>query len=275
MDSMTIYRGMDIGTAKPSIAERGGVPHHLIDVIEPWESASVADYRNRAIEVVGAIEGRGERACSSGALRSISRRCCGASSTGPGPIPDCARLEREAEEHGDAALHARLAALDPTVGGAAPSSRPASARPCPGGDRVDRPAAQRPPGRASPPGAGRGPGVCPGTPASEPLRPDQSSRAGLLRARPGRGSPRPPGRPRPLSPVAAQGIGYSEVIAMLAGEANLDETIDRIQTRSRQFAKRQATWFRRLEEVRPFPLEPGEDPEVVADRLASKIEGGS
>ena len=47
MDSMTLYRGMDIGTAKPTLAERGGVPHHLIDVLDPWESASVADYRAR------------------------------------------------------------------------------------------------------------------------------------------------------------------------------------------------------------------------------------
>ena len=59
---------------------------------------------------------------------------------------------------------------------------------------------------------------------------------------------------RPLSPVAAQAIGYREVTAMLAGQATLDETIDRIQTRSRQFAKRQATWFRGLEEVARSPL---------------------
>ena len=76
-----------------------------------------------------------------------------------------------------------------------------------------------------------------------------------------------------MSTVAAQGIGYREVIAMLAGESNLNETIDRIQTRSRQFAKRQATWFRGLEEVRPFPIEPGEDPEAVADRMVREIEG--
>ena len=45
LDSMTLYRGMDIGTAKPTLAERGGVPHHLIDVLDPWQQASVADYR--------------------------------------------------------------------------------------------------------------------------------------------------------------------------------------------------------------------------------------
>ncbi len=76
---------------------------------------------------------------------------------------------------------------------------------------------------------------------------------------------------RPLSPVAAQAIGYREVTAMLAGQATLDETIDRIQTRSRQFAKRQATWFRGLEEVRAFPVAPGEDAETVAGRLARQV----
>src|SRR5271154_4170278 len=49
LDSMTLYRGMDIGTAKPTEDERGGIPHHLIDVLDPWESASVAEYRNWAL----------------------------------------------------------------------------------------------------------------------------------------------------------------------------------------------------------------------------------
>src|SRR5215210_6624157 len=62
LDSMTLYRGMDIGTAKPGPAERGGVPHHLIDVLEPWESASVADYRAWALEAVAGIAARGKRA---------------------------------------------------------------------------------------------------------------------------------------------------------------------------------------------------------------------
>jgi tRNA dimethylallyltransferase len=59
---------------------------------------------------------------------------------------------------------------------------------------------------------------------------------------------------------------------MLAGQATLDETIDRIQTRSRQFAKRQATWFRGLAEVHAFPVAPEDDPETIADRLARGVE---
>ena len=76
---------------------------------------------------------------------------------------------------------------------------------------------------------------------------------------------------RPLSQVAAQAIGYREVIAMLDGRATLAETIERIQLRSRQFAKRQATWFRGLEEVRAFPVDPDEDAEAIADRLARAV----
>ena len=84
------------------------------------------------------------------------------------------------------------------------------------------------------------------------------------------------GGENPMSPVAAQAIGYREVIAMLEGRATLAETIERVQARSRQFAKRQATWFRGLEEVRAFPVDPDEDAEAIAERLArSWIEAAS
>jgi tRNA dimethylallyltransferase len=78
--------------------------------------------------------------------------------------------------------------------------------------------------------------------------------------------------PRPLSTVAAQGVGYREVIDMLEGKASLTETIERVRTRSRQFAKRQSTWFRGLVEVRPWPVLPHEEVEGVAKRLADEIQ---
>src|SRR4051812_18924079 len=62
LDSMTLYRGMDVGTAKPTEAERGGVPHHLIDVLDPWEASSVARYQNWAAEAVSGVAARGRRA---------------------------------------------------------------------------------------------------------------------------------------------------------------------------------------------------------------------
>jgi tRNA dimethylallyltransferase len=77
--------------------------------------------------------------------------------------------------------------------------------------------------------------------------------------------------PRPLSRVAAQAIGYAEVIAMLAGQATRSQTVERIQARTRQFAKRQVTWFRGLTEVRSINVAPDEGPDTVADRLALTI----
>src|SRR3954454_20604017 len=61
MDSMALYRGMDIGTAKPTPEERRRVPHHLIDVLDPWESASVAWWLQRAADCCRDLEARGKR----------------------------------------------------------------------------------------------------------------------------------------------------------------------------------------------------------------------
>ena len=80
--------------------------------------------------------------------------------------------------------------------------------------------------------------------------------------------------PHPLSHVAAQAIGYREVIAMLAGQSTLSQAVERIQARTRQFAKRQVTWFRGLEEVRSVEVTPDEEPQTIGDRLALRLEAG-
>ena len=77
---------------------------------------------------------------------------------------------------------------------------------------------------------------------------------------------------RPMCAVAAEGIGYREVIAMFEGRASLNETIERVQARSRQFAKRQVTWFRGLEEVRTVPIGVEEDADTIAHRIAAMID---
>src|SRR5438105_1941285 len=116
MDSMTIYRGMDIGTAKPTMAERGGIPHHLVDVIEPWESASVAEYRRWARDAVDAIERRGRRVLFVGGTPLYLKALLRGLFEGPGSDPELRRrLEQEAERHGDPVLHERLADLDPAT----------------------------------------------------------------------------------------------------------------------------------------------------------------
>ena len=106
LDSMTLYRGMDIATAKPSLAERGGVPHHLIDVIDPWESASVSAYREWAAKAAGEIEARGKRVLFVGGTPLYLKALLRGLFQGPGADRELRRrLEREAVEHGDAALH--------------------------------------------------------------------------------------------------------------------------------------------------------------------------
>jgi tRNA dimethylallyltransferase len=72
--------------------------------------------------------------------------------------------------------------------------------------------------------------------------------------------------PRPLSKEARQALGYKELIAHLKGGMSLDETVAQIQTRSRQFAKRQLTWFRNLEGCLPLSVDPAESAEMIAGR---------
>jgi tRNA dimethylallyltransferase len=264
---------MDIGTAKPTMAERGGIPHHLIDVIEPWESASVADYRRWAGEAVASIEGRGRRALFVGGTPLYLKALMRGLFEGPGSDPELRRrLEQEAESTGDAALHARLAALDPpTASRLHPHDRRRIVRALEVIALTGRPLSTLHVEHRRPAPAG--------VPvyALELPRPalyDRINRrvraffdAGLVEEVRGLQAAE-----KPLSPVAAQAIGYREVLAMLAGEATLPETVERIQARSRQFAKRQATWFRGLEEVRALPVGPDEQPEAIAERLAGKIE---
>src|SRR5689334_8622126 len=116
LDSMTLYRGMDIGTAKPTLAERGGVPHHLIDMLDPWESASVAEYRAWALARAAEVEARGRRALFVGGTALYLKALLRGLFEGPGADPALrAALEAEADHLGDAALHARLARADPAA----------------------------------------------------------------------------------------------------------------------------------------------------------------
>ncbi|MBU4399549.1 MAG: tRNA (adenosine(37)-N6)-dimethylallyltransferase MiaA, partial [Planctomycetes bacterium] len=114
LDSMALYRGMDIGTAKPTDRQRRSVPHHLIDVIEPWEEYSLAMYVEASERIAAEIAGRGRRTLFvggtplylKGLLRGIFR----------GPPADWQlrrRLADQSQEHGGDWLHRRLLEVDP------------------------------------------------------------------------------------------------------------------------------------------------------------------
>jgi tRNA dimethylallyltransferase len=272
LDSMTLYRGMDIGTAKPTPAERGGVVHHLLDVLDPWEAASVAEYRAWALAALEGIEARGKRVLFVGGTALYLKVLLRGLFEGPAADPDLRRrLEREAEERGDRALHERLETLDPdTAARLHLHDRRRIIRALEVIELTGRPLSrlQVEHDRPAPPGTT--------VFAIDRPRSDLHDRinrrvvsmfeSGLVeevRAL--------QAGVRPIGPVAAQGVGYREVIELLEGKAGLAATIERVRARSRQFAKRQATWFRGLEEVEHWPVDPDAELEEVADRLAARI----
>jgi tRNA dimethylallyltransferase len=276
LDSMTLYRGMDVGTAKPSEAERGGVPHHLIDVLGPWESASVAQYRAWASDVIAGVEARGKRVLFVGGTALYLKALLRGLFEGPGADQALRReLETEADRLGDAAMHARLARVDPAAAARLhPNDRRRVVRALEVAAATGRPLSAFQVGHDRP--APAGVAVFALVRPRDELRGRIDRRViGMFREGLVDEVRRLLAGPRPLSPVAAQGVGYREVIDLLAGRAALDDTVARVQARTRQFAKRQGTWFRGLAEVRPWPVEGDEPPELTARRLADTISGAS
>jgi tRNA dimethylallyltransferase len=245
VDSMQVYRGMDIGTAKPTPAEQAEIPHHLLDLVDPDEEFTVAEWQRAARAAIAAIEARGHRALLVGGtglyLRSLTDDL-----DIPGRWPDVrTELEAEADAAGTEALHARLADLDPV---AAARMEPSNRR------RVVR-------ALEVVVGSGRrfsdfGPGLGANPPspfalAGVAVEPDdlrarieqryhQQLEAGFLDEVRSLAA-----RPAGLSRTAAQALGYKELLAHLAGASTLDEALDLAVRRTRQFARRQRAWFRR------------------------------
>lgn len=114
VDSALIYRGMDIGTAKPSLAERASVPHHFIDIRSPAESYSVRQFRDDAIQRVNEIHARGKLPLLvGGTMLYFKALRDGLDDLPPADPALRAQIDMEIARHGIAALHARLRALDP------------------------------------------------------------------------------------------------------------------------------------------------------------------
>ena len=243
VDSMQVYRGMDIGTAKPTPAERAEVPVHLLDLADPADDFSVADFQAAALGAVAAIEERGHRALLVGGTGLYLRAVVDGLHLPP-QWPDV-RAELEADPDTEA-LHRRLAAADPV---AAARMEPTNRR------RVVR-ALEVVLGSGRP-FSSFGLGLDAHPPIRFALagvwlpRPVVSERIaarlramvdgglvdevrGLLAARPGG-----------LSRTAAQALGYREVLRHLRGECTLEEAVAEAVRRTRAFARRQRMWFRR------------------------------
>ena len=266
-DSMQIYRGMDIGTAKPSPAEMEGVPHHMIDVADPGESFSAAKYAQMAAACVEDIRARGRLPIVVGGtglyIDGLLRG--GEFADAPGDSGVREALEAEYEALGGEAFRQKLAAVDParaqklhpgdkkrlvraleiyTLTGETITAHDERSRRTPpryraltvGLDFADRETLYR----------------------RIDLRAERMFREGLIeevRALLDRGVPR--------EGTAMQAIGYKETAAYLDGLCTREEALETVQRKSRQYAKRQLTWLRRDESVRWIRWEKEPDMEII------------
>lgn len=268
LDSMTLYRGMDVGTAKPSREIQASVPHHLLDIIDPHEEFSVAEYLAAAEAACRGICERGRVPLFVGGsglyLRAVLRGVF------DGPPADWTlrqQWETEAAEKGPAALHARLQEIDPpTAARLAPADTRRVIRALEVAAVTGRPLSEHQ--KEQPLPEAERPPVFWLSPPRAWLHQRINHRVELMMAEGLVAEVRTLlNRTMGMGRTAQQGLGYKEVIAHLAGEADLPQTVNEIQTRTRQFAKRQHTWFRNLVECQPIDV--GTSPEV--QRMADDI----
>ncbi|MER8186192.1 tRNA (adenosine(37)-N6)-dimethylallyltransferase MiaA [Kitasatospora sp. NPDC094015] len=268
-DSMQLYRGMDIGTAKLGTDERGGIPHHLLDIWDVTEAASVAEYQRLARAEIDRLLAAGRTPVLVGGSGLYVRAAIDEMEF-PGTDPAVrARLEEELAEHGSGLLHRRLAELDPPAAEAILASN---------GRRIVRalevieitgaPFTANLPGHTAVYDA-----VQIGVQVPRPelderitLRVDRMWQAGLLdevRAleklglREGR--------------TAGRALGYQQVLAHFAGECGEDEARAETVRATRRFARRQESWFRRDDRIHWLSRPSGTDPVALLERSLELI----
>ena len=274
LDSMAIYRGMDIGTAKPSLEQRSQVVHHMIDILDPNESFSVAEYLARAHRIVDEIRQRGNKALFVGGtpmyLKVLLRGIFG------GPAADWEfrqQVEEQIELHGKQALHRQLAMVDPV---SAHKFHPNDIR------RVTRALEVY---------------HLTGEPISHQQQEFESQNksnkkfvfqlswprdvlhqriekrvvamfeAGLVRE-----VQQLLESYQELGRTALQAVGYREVLEHLKGERDLDETMQQVVYHTRRFARRQETWFRGFPECQQITMTNEMTPEEVVDTIIDLVE---
>jgi tRNA dimethylallyltransferase len=254
VDSALVYRGLDIGSAKPSVAERRGIPHHLIDVRDPWQPYSAAEFAADARAAIADIRGRGRLPILAGGTGLYFHALL----RGLAPMPDAdpalrARIAADARSRGWTALHAELARVDPAAAARIHATdaqriqralevfrltgKPISA--------WQRDAALQPrlPLRVL---------KLVLAPADRAVlhqrierRFDAMLEAGFLdEVRALRAVPQLQSHPAPLDLPALRAVGYRQAWEYLDGATSVDEFRDRAIFATRQLAKRQLTWLR-------------------------------
>jgi tRNA dimethylallyltransferase len=268
LDSMAVYRGMDIGTAKPTVEDRMRVPFHLVDVRDPTDGFSAGDYVKLACEAVEGMRARGARPLFVGGTPMYLRLLTQGLFRGPRADWDFRKhLRARAKEEGTVALHRELARVDPDAARRIHSNDlrrieralevyHVTGRPMSELQRETAPALA---GQTRIVGLRR---------HRDDLyrrideRVERMWEAGLVE------EVRQLDRER-MSRSASQALGYREVRQHLAGELTSDEARELIKLRTRQFAKRQMTWFRSVPDLRWVDVAPDDSAEAVARRTVA------
>jgi tRNA dimethylallyltransferase len=253
-DSMQLYRGMDIGTAKLSLEERRGVPHHLLDVWDVTEPASVAEYQRMAHEAIAEIRGRERTPVLVGGSGLYVRAALDEMDF-PGTDPEIrARLEAELAEQGSGALFERLRAADPEAARTIlPSNGRRIVRALEVVELTGRPfTANLPDHRYREPGTVQLGLLVPRPELDEriALRVERMWEAGLVEEvreleKAGLRSGR----------TASAALGYAQVLRFLAGEWTEEQAREETVRATRRFARRQESWFRRDPRIRWLPYD--------------------
>jgi len=268
VDSMQVYRGLDIGTAKPTAQEQQRVPHHLVDVVEWTEPFDAAQFVRRARVAEGEIQARGRVAIFCGGTGLYFKAFLEGLGAAP-PVDPGLRFELEATPLGD--LLRELQNRDPiafeTIDRQNPrrviraievirlTGKPVSTQRATWGKKG-----------AAPPSVGfygleRG---ATDLQARIDVRVDWMFAHGLVEETKGLLA-----RGLEQNRTAAQAIGYRQVLEYLRGQRSLSETIALVKIRTRQFARRQRTWFRHQAQLQWLSLAPEESPEKTAERIES------
>ncbi|MEO8270070.1 MAG: tRNA (adenosine(37)-N6)-dimethylallyltransferase MiaA [Aureliella sp.] len=269
LDSMSIYRGMDIGTAKPTCEQRAQVPHHMLDVVEPIETFSVSSYVLAAHAVAEDIRARGKRVLVCGGtplyLKSLLRGLF------LGPQADWefrTAIESYLADHGGDALRERLSQVDPLL---AHKIHPHDHR------RMIR-ALEVAKVTGQPLSHWQEQFETPADPIDFPVAVLRLDRAWLHQRINHRVEAMLTGglveevsgllaQHGQLGRTAAQAVGYREVIDHLTEKNTLAETTALIQAHTRQFARRQEIWFRGLKELQPVLVTPDSPTDELADKI--------
>ena len=277
-DSMQVYRGMDIGTAKISPEEMQGIPHHLIDILEPQQAFSVADFRSLAEDAIQKIAQRGRLPMVVGGtglyIDSLLYPYNFAGDMEASPEIR-QRLQEEYRQLGGLALHQRLADLDPASAQRIhPNDEHRLVRALEVLEITGEPLSQRQQDKSCTPAYQ---GILIGLNmereqlyARIEQRVEQMLSQGLIdevRSLLEQG----------IDPAAnsMQGIGYRQTVGYLQGQYSLDEAVELIKRDTRRFAKRQITWFKRNKDICWFDVghyrEEGELLESVSEYIAAKL----